>query len=69
MKEENIIKKVCKNIEQAITTLKTSKINKDDFFLIDTAIKELIQTRNTIDFIHKEQITPIDWNKVLKATK
>jgi len=64
---ENIVKKVCKTLENATLHLKNEKLNKSDFFLIDTTIKELIQTRNTIDFIHKEQITPINWSNVLKA--
>ena len=64
---QETLKKVCKTLENATLQLKNEKLNKNDFFLIDTAIKELIQTRNTIDFIHKEQITPINWSNVLKA--
>ena len=66
---ENIVKKVCKNLENANILLKSHKIDKNDLFLLDTSIKELIKTRNTIDFIHKEQITPTNWNEVLKAIK
>jgi len=64
---ENIVKKVCKNLEKANFLLK--KIPKQDLFLVDIAIKELIKTRNTIDFIHKEQTTDTNWKEVLKATK
>jgi len=64
---QEALKKVCENLQFATLHLKNEKLNKSDFFLIDTAIKELIQTRNTIDFIHKEQITPINWSNVLKA--
>ena len=67
--QENIVKRVCKELETANILLQNQKINKNDFFLVDASIKELIKTRNTIDFIHKEQITPTNWNEVLKAIK
>ena len=65
--DDNIIKQVCKELEKNTIFLKHNITKKDDLFLIDIAIKELVKTRNTLDFIHKEQITSINWQKVLKA--
>jgi len=64
---ENIVKKVCKELEKSTNLLK--QIKKDDLFLVDIAIKELIKVRNTIDFIYKEQTTNTNWSDVLKAIK
>ncbi len=66
MTDENNAKNTCKNVELGIISLK-NVTNKDDLFEVDIAIKELIKVRNTLDFIHKEQATSINWSRVLKA--
>ena len=42
-------------------------INNQDLFMIDTALKELIEARNIIDFASNKQTTPTNWNSILKA--
>jgi hypothetical protein len=65
---ENTTQKVCKELEKATILLKQIP-KKEELVIMDIAIKELIKTRNTLDFIYKEQTTPTNWQQVLKAIK
>jgi len=69
MRDENIVKKTCSNIEKMNLEIKQNFdiIEKDDILLLDIAIKELIDTRGVIDFYHKEQISSIDWKHISKV--
>ena len=66
---DNIVKKVCKELSLTTSILKKDflNINNQDLFMIDTALKELIEARNIIDFASNKQATQTNWNSILKA--
>ena len=68
---DNIVKKVCKEIEIPIITLKSSidDISTKDIDKLDILIKELVNVRAVFDFIHNKQLTKNNWIEIQKALK
>jgi len=66
---ENIVKKVCKTINTSVLELKNNikEAREDEIFMLDIAIKELIELRGVIDFASHKQYTPNDWNSIAKG--